>query len=47
MATSGADTLDTASLLALLGPQLTAEQATLIFQQGSDAVVFALLSLAK
>src|SRR5437899_3001213 len=47
MATSGTDTLDTASLLALLGPQLTAEQATLSFQQGQDAVVFALLSLAK
>jgi hypothetical protein len=47
MATAGTDTLDTASLLALLGPQLTAEQATLIFQQGQDAVVFALLSLAK
>jgi transposase len=47
MATSGTDTLDTASLQALLGPQLTAEQATLIFQQGQDAVVFALLCLAK
>jgi transposase len=47
MATSGTDTLDPASLQALLGPQLTAEQATLIFQQGQDAVVFALLSLAK
>lgn len=47
MATAGTDTLDTASLQALLGPQLTAEQATLIFQQGQDAVVFALLNLAK
>ncbi|HMB03728.1 MAG TPA: IS66 family transposase [Isosphaeraceae bacterium] len=32
---------------ALLGPQLTAEQAALIFQQGQEAVVFALLTLAK
>jgi transposase len=47
MTTSGTDTLDPASLQVLLGPQLTAEQATLIFQQGQDAVVFALLSLAK
>ncbi len=43
----GSDTLDTAALQALLGPQLTAEQAALIFQQGQDAVVFALLTLAK
>ena len=41
------DTLDTAGLLGLLGPQLTPEQATLIFQQGQEAVVFALLTLAK
>jgi transposase len=47
MAMAGSDTLDSASLLALLGPQLTAEQATLIFQQGQEAVVFALLTLAK
>jgi hypothetical protein len=47
MATAGADTLDTAFLRALLGPQLTAEQAALIFQQGQEAVVFALLTLAK
>jgi transposase len=47
MATAGTDTLDAASLRALLGPQLTAEQAALIFQQGQEAVVFALLSLAK
>jgi hypothetical protein len=47
MATSGTDTLDTASLQALLGPQLTAEQAAMIFQQGQEAVVFALLTLAK
>src|SRR5262245_6060981 len=46
MTTSGTETLDTASLRPLLGPQLTAEQATLIFQQGQDAVVFALLRLA-
>src|SRR6266853_1612994 len=47
MATKGMETLDTASLQALLGPDLTAEQAALIFQQGQEAVVFALLSLAK
>jgi transposase len=47
MATACPETLDTASLEALLGPQLTAEQAALIFQQGREAVVFALLSLAK
>src|SRR5512142_370883 len=47
MAAAGTDTLDTASLLALLGPELTAEQARLIYEQGSEAVVFALLTLAK
>src|SRR6059058_128938 len=47
MATAEADTLDTASLRTLLGPQMTAEQAALIFQQGQEAVVFALLTLAK
>jgi transposase len=47
MATACTETLDTASLEALLGPQLTAEQAALISQQGQEAVVFALLTLAK
>ncbi len=47
MTTSVADTLDAASWQARLGPQLTAEQAALIFQQGQEAVVFALLTLAK
>ena len=47
IATATADTLDTTALRALLGPQLTAEQASLIFQQGQEAVVFALLALAK
>jgi transposase len=47
MATAGTETLDTASLQVLLGPQLTEEQARLIYEQGADAVVFALLSLAK
>jgi transposase len=47
MATAGTETLDPTSLLAVLGPQLTADQATLIFEQGKDAVVFALLNLAK
>ncbi|MBI2823827.1 MAG: hypothetical protein HYX69_03945, partial [Planctomycetia bacterium] len=30
-----------------LGPRLTAEQAEAIFAQGKEAVVFALLALAK
>jgi transposase len=47
MATAVSDTLDTESLQALLGPQLTAEQARMIYDQGPDAVVFALLTLAK
>jgi hypothetical protein len=47
MTTAVADTLDTASLQALLTPQLTEEQARLIYEQGAEAVVFALLSLAK
>src|SRR4051794_41938675 len=47
MAAVGIDTLDTASLQALLGPRLTEEQARLIYAQGPEAVVFALLSLAK
>jgi transposase len=47
MATAEMDTFDAATLQAMLGPQLTTEQATLIFQQGQEAVVFALLSLAK
>src|SRR5215217_1527559 len=47
MATAASDTLDTDSLQALLGPQLTAEQARMIYDQGPDAVVFALLTLAK
>ena len=44
MASSGTEDLDTASLQALLGPQLTEEQARLIYEQGADTVVFALLS---
>jgi transposase len=47
MATAELDILDPASLEAMLGPQLTEEQARLIYAQGADAVVFALLSLAK
>ncbi len=47
MATKGIETLDAASLQSLLGPELTAEQAALIFQQRQEAVVFALLTLAK
>jgi transposase-like protein len=47
MATTTPAPLDTASILGLLGPRLTAEQATRIFEQGRDAVVFALLAQAK
>jgi hypothetical protein len=47
MATKGTDTLDPASLQALLGPRLTAEPAALIFQKGPEVVVFALLSRAQ
>jgi transposase-like protein len=47
MGRKGTDALGAAALEALLGPQLTAEQAALIFQQGEEAVVFALLNLAK
>src|SRR5437764_1169452 len=47
MATAGSDTLDTEPLQALLGPQLTAEQARMIYDQGPEAVVFALLTLAR
>lgn len=34
-------------IVPLLGPQLTAEQARLIYEQGAEAVIFALLTLAK
>jgi transposase-like protein len=47
MATASSDTLDTESLRALLGPQLTAEQARMIYDQGPEAVVFALPTLAQ
>jgi hypothetical protein len=47
MAATSTDILDAATLKAMLGPELTAEQAALIFQQGQEAVVFALLTLAK
>src|SRR5512143_2672660 len=47
MATAGSDILDTESLQALLGPQSTAEQARMIYDQGPEAVVFALLTLAQ
>ena len=46
MATTGTDILDPAALQGLLGPQLTAEQAALIYRQGQEAVVFALLLCA-
>lgn len=47
MATTATDTLDVAALQAFLGPGLTEDQAALIFRQGQEAVVFALLNLAK
>jgi transposase len=47
MRTSGTDTLDFDALQAFLGPELTADQAALSFQQGQEAVDFALLTLAN
>ncbi len=47
MTIASTETLDARSLQALLGAQLTADQATRILEQGKDAVVFALLNLAK
>src|SRR5512145_3395288 len=44
---AGTDAPPTLSPEAMLGPQLTAEQARTIFRQGEEAVVFALLTLAK
>jgi transposase len=44
---AGMVTVDRTTLEALLGPQLTPEQARQIFSQGQEAVVFALLTLAK
>jgi hypothetical protein len=45
--TAGTDAPTPPSLEAMLGPQLTAEQARAIFRQGEESVVFALLTLAK
>jgi transposase len=47
MTTQGKETLTLDSLQGLLGPGLTPEQAALIFHQGQEAVVFALLTLTK
>lgn len=44
---AGTDTLDTKALEAVLGPQLTDEQVRAIYAQGPEAVIFALLTLAK
>jgi transposase len=41
------DAINTAALEAILNPQLAAEQAHLIYEQGAEAVVFALLTLAR
>jgi len=41
-----AETPSTPQLKAMLGPQLTTEQAQAIYRQGEEAVVFALLTLA-
>jgi transposase len=47
MPTTGTDAPDLTALEAMLGPHLTADQAAFIFEQGQEAVVFALLALAK
>jgi hypothetical protein len=47
MSTTGTDALHLTALEATLGPHLTADQAAFIFKQGQEAVLFALLSLAK
>lgn len=47
MSTVGTDTLDAVALEAVLGPNLTADQAESIYAQGHDAIIFALLALAK
>ena len=44
---AGLETVDRPTLEAMLGPQLTVEQARSIFAQGQEAVIFALLTLAK
>ena len=44
---TGTDTSLTPSLEAMLGPQMTAEQARAIYEQGPEATIFALLTLAK
>jgi len=44
---TGTDTLVVASRDAMLGPNLTEDQARAIFLQGEEATVFALLALAK
>ncbi len=47
METDGIDTIDAAALQPMLGPELAAEQAALVFHQGQEAVAFALLTMAK
>src|SRR5579872_3462712 len=44
---SGTESLPHPEIAGLLGPQLTAEQARLIYDAGADAVIFALLTLAR
>jgi transposase len=44
---SGTESLPHPEIAGLLGPQLTAEQARLIYDAGPDAVIFALLTLAR
>jgi transposase len=44
---TGTDTHVLAAVEPLLGPSLTADQARQIFEQGAEATVFALLTLAK
>jgi hypothetical protein len=47
MPTTGTDAPNLTALEAMLGPHLTADQAAFTFEQGQEAVVFALLALAK
>src|SRR5262249_41499217 len=47
MAPAGPDPVATEPLQALLGPQLPAGQARMIYDQGPEAVVFPLLTRAK
>jgi len=47
MPTTGTDAPNLTAFEAMLGPHLTADQAAFFFKQGQEAMVFALLALAK